>query len=421
LYVGVEDAKGGFLAANDAAGTGYSTDVPVTFRAPADGVCTIAVEDIARRGGADFVYGIRVEQNTPGLELNASAERFVAALGGNFSLKITAQRRGVNGPITLSLATDDGSPLPEGIRCEKNVIEKGKNDTQLQVFVPENVPAGTLYHLRILASAVEGERQIHAAVSPPKPDPNKPPTDAVLLALQSMPLAPRLLGETFPVCVGPEAPHFFSIAVTDPEVVLPTLVGKNSFVLRQTSLDPKFEGNAQLRFNGLPPGVEIKSEGGRGGRIKGQVDFICEVTGPENIATGTHAFELVASADFKGVHKDVRLASVPLKVVEPLGISGVMNGPLAPGGRQSLKVLATRYAEDESQPIHLRLANLPSGVSAPDSLQIPAGSNELTVELSASASLSQSGTDSVRISAWTRIKDVEVSVEAKPVPLEVRK
>lgn len=421
LYVGVEDAKGGFLSANDAAGTSSSNDVPVTFRAPADGVCKIAVEDIARRGGREFIYGIRVEQNTPGLELTASVERFVAALGGNFSLKITAQRRGVNGPITLSLATDDGSPLPEGIRCEKNIIEKGKNDTQLQVFVPENVPSGTLYHLRILGSAVEGERQIQAAVSPPKPDPNKPPTDTVLLALQSMPLAPRLLGETFPVCVGPEAPHFFSIAVTDREVVLPTLVGKNSFVVRQTSLDPKFDGNAQLSFSGLPPGVEIKSEAGRGGRIAGQVDFICEIKGPPDLPLASHVFEILAGGDFKGVHKEVRLSKVKLRVAKPLAIAAAPPAALAPGGKRILKITATRYELTDPQPIQVSLLQLPQGISGPQQVTIAPGSSEAELELTAEPNTPEGKSGTLRLAATTRVNGAEVSLQSEPIPLEVKK
>jgi hypothetical protein len=343
----------------------------------------------------------------------------VAALGGNFSLKITAQRRGVNGPITLSLATDDGSPLPEGIRCEKNVIEKGKNDTQMQVFVPENVPVGTLYHLRILASAVEGERPILAAVSPPKPDPNKPPTDAALLALQSMPLAPRLLGETFPVCVGPEAPHFFSIAVTDPEVVLPALVGKNSFVVRQTSLDPKFEGDAQLRFKGLPPGVEIKSEGGRGGRIAGQVDFICEITGPPDLPLGSHMFEILAGGDFKGVHKEVRLSNVKLRVTKPLAIAAAPAAALAPGAKRILKITATRYELTDPQPIQVSLRNLPPGISGPPQVIIAPGSTETEVELTAGPNAPAGKTDSLRLAATTLVNGTEVSVQSEPIPLEV--
>jgi hypothetical protein len=275
--------------------------------------------------------------------------------------------------------------------------------------------------VRITGSAQEGEQLLSAAASGPKAETNKPPKDQVSAALLSMPFPPRLLRETFPICVGPDAPDFFKIELTSAVVDLPRLVGRHSFVVRQTSLDEAFDANAQLKFAGLPEGVTIKSESGRGGRIKGQVDFICEITGPEMIAAGTHAFEILASADFKGVHKEVRLPSVPLRVVQPLGIAGVMSGPLAPGGSQKLKIVATRYAENDQQPITVRLSNLPSGISGPDSLQIPPGQTELTVELRAAPNLTDHCSDSLVVSGVTRIKDADVSAETTPVRLEVKK
>lgn len=422
LYVAVTDGNGAVLAENDAGAAGVQSDVPLSFKAPRDGMYKIEIEDLARRGGADFVYGLRLEKNgAKGFDLSAVSDRFLASKGGSFSTKITAQRRGVKGPITLELLSGDGKPLPAEFRLGQNIIAKDKNDTMLQVFVPGGVPSGTFYHVKIVGKANEGGEVLCAVAAGPKADASKVQKEPVAQALLSMPFPPRLLRESFSICVGPEAPDFFKIELTSPAVELPRLVGKHSFVVRQTALDPAFEGNAQFKFVGLPEGVAIRAEPGRGGRIKGQVDFICEVTGPENIAVGTHVFELVASADFKGVHKDVRLASVPLNVVQPLGLSGVISGPLAAGGRQKLKIVATRYAEDEAQPIHVRLANLPEGISGPDSLQIPSGENELTVELSASASPSANGSDSLLISGSTRIKDVEISVEAKPVLLESRK
>jgi len=422
LYVAAADEKGVILAENDAGAAGVQSDVPLTFKAPKNGWYRIQVEDLARRGGPDFVYALRFERaGSNSFELSAASDRFLAAKGGSFATKITAQRRGVNGPITLELASGDGRLLPTEMRLEQNVIEKGKNETMLQVFVPGDVPSGTFYHVRILGKAQEGEAVLSAVATGPKADANKGQKEQVSVALLSMPFPPRILRETFPVCVGPEAPDFFKIELTSPAVELPRLVGKRSFVVRQTAVDGAFEGNAQLTFSGLPEGVSIRAEQGRGGRIKGQVDFICEVTGPENIAAGTHTFEVVASADFKGVHKEVRLPKVPLRVVQPLGLSGVMGGPLAPGGRQKLKIAATRYAEEESHPIRLQIKNLPDGVSGPGSVEIPAGANELTVELSAAAGLPDRRLDSLLISAVTRIKDADVSVDSTPVPLEVKK
>ena len=422
LYVAATDEKGAILAENDAGATGVQSDVALNFRVPRDGTYTICIEDVARRGGPDFVYGVRVEKGgSSGFDLSTASDRFLAPKGGSFTTKVTAQRRGANGPITLGVASGDGRPLPPEIRLEQHIIEKGKNDTMLKISVPGGVPSGTIYHVRITGSAQEGEQLLSAVASGPKAEANKAPKDQVSATLLSMPFPPRLLRETFPICVGPDAPDFFKIELTSTGVDLPRLVGKHSFVVRQISLDETFDANAQLKFEGLPEGVSIRTESGRGGRIKGQVDFICEITGPETIAAGTHSFQITASADFKGVHKEVRLPSVPLRVVQPLGIAGVMSGPLVPGGSQKLRIVAKRYAENDPQPITVRLSNFPAGISGPDSLQIPPGETELTVEVRAVANLADQCSDSLVLSGVTRIKDADVSSETAPVRLEIKK
>jgi hypothetical protein len=421
LYLGVEDGKGKFIASNDTAGATTSNDMALTFRAPADGACRVSVEDMARRGGDEFIYGIRVEKSAPGFDLTAGGDRFVAPRGGSFSTKITAQRRGVNGPITLELVSEDALPPPGGFHLEQNIIEKGRNETQLKVIAPAGVPSGTLYQVRIIGHATEGGAQYDASASPPKGDPKKPAKDQIMAALISMPQPPRLLRETFPICVGPEAPDFFSIELTAGGVDLPAIVGKSSFVVRQKSIDPSYAGDARLKFEGLPPGITITSGPGRGGRINGQVDFICEVTGAEGIAPGVHAFDIVASGELKGAQKEVRLAEVPLRVVKPLGIAGAVASPIAPGEKQKLKITAARYDTENPQPIDVTLRHFPTGITGPEKVTIAPGDTEAVVELTAEAGAAEGQSDTFVLGATTRVKGMDVAVESSPIRLEVRK
>jgi hypothetical protein len=418
LYLGVDDGKGKFLASNDNAGLGPSNDLPLTFRAPADGACRVSIEDMGHHGGAEFVYGLRVERSAAGFDLTCAADRFAASRGGSFDTKVTAQRRAVNGPITLELVSGDALPLPAGFHCEQNVIEKGKNDTLLKVTVPENVPSGTFYHVRIVGRASEDGVQFEAAVSPPKADPRKLPKET---ALTSMPQPPRLLCETFPICVGPEAPDFFTIELTTDGVNLPTIVGSSRFVVRETSIDRSYAGDVELKFVGLPPGVAVKTENGRGGRITGQVDFICDITGPGDLAPGVHAIDIIAAGEHKGVRKEVRLAKVPLRVVKPLGIAGAATAPIAPGGKQKFKMTAIRYDPADPQPIDVTLRDLPSGITGPGKVTIAPGETEAVVELVADGGAAEGKFDSVVLAATTRVKGMEVAVESAPVHLEVRK
>ncbi len=420
LYLSVEDAKGAFVASNETVSPASATDYTLGFKAPADGLYRVRVEDMARRGGAQFVYAVRAERSTRGFDLNASSERFVAARGGSFSTKITAQRRGVSEAITLELVSADHAALPAGFRLEQNVIEKDKNETVLQVFAPADVAPGNVYHVRIIGRAAQKEETFSAVVAPPKLDVTKAQKDALLAALISMPQPPRLLREGFPVCVGPEPPDFFRVELTSEPVVLPRLVGKGAFVLRQTAIDPDFAGNAQFKFAGLPEGVSIRSEAGRGGRIKGQVDFICEVTGPVALAAGTHAFEVVASAEFKGVQKQVHLRGVRLNVVAPLEISARVEGGTAPSTKGRLRVRATRYDAQNAQPVRVSVRNYPAHVSGPESVTIGPGDTEASIEFLVGADAVPGRFESLLVSALTSVQGMEVGAEFGPVLLEVK-
>ena len=236
-----------------------------------------------------------------------------------------------------------------------------------------------------------------------------------------MPQPPRLLCETFPICVGPEAPAFFTMELTTDGVNLPAIVGSSRFVVRETSIDRSYDGFVELKFEGLPPGVAIKPENGRGGRITGQVDFICDITGPADLAPGVHAFDIIAAGEHKGVRKEVRLAKVPLRVVKPLGIAGAATAPIAPGGKQKFKVTAIRYETVDPQPIDVTLRALPSGITGPGKVTIAPGDTEAEVELVADGGAAEGKFATLVLAATTRVKGMEVAVESAPVHLEVRK
>lgn len=421
LYVAVYDEAGGFVAENDTAGTGTAHEMPLKFKALKDGVYQVVAEDVARRSGPDFNYGIRLERSELDFELASSSDRFVAPRGGSFSTKITAQRKGVNGPISIALVTSDGTPPPTGFQLEQNVIEKGKNDTQLKVTVPKDVSTGTLYHLRMIGTAEEGGKKMNVTVSPPKADPNKPSTEAISVSLQAMPQPPRLLTETFPVCVGPDAPDFFSIELTDSGVRLPNVIGKASFVLRQKALDSKYEGSAQFKFEGLPQGVTVQSGQARGGRINGQVDFICEVSAPPDIAVGSHTFEIIATADHKGVQKEVRLKKVPLHIVKPLELTAATEAPISPGKKQALKITLTRYDKTDPQPVEVALQQLPDGITGPSKVTLQPHQSEVLVELEACEAATEGQYETFSLHATTRVSNVDVAVQSLPIRLEIKK
>jgi hypothetical protein len=105
----------------------------VAFAAPADGVYRLCAEDLNRGGGAAAVYRLEVERGAGDFVLSTETERVEAAAGGSFRLKVKAERRGYDGPITLSPA------LPiEGMRVKNETIAAGGKalETEMEVTLP---------------------------------------------------------------------------------------------------------------------------------------------------------------------------------------------------------------------------------------------------------------------------------------------
>ena len=424
LYVAIEDEKGNIVASNDGAGNQAGTETATSFKTPRDGAFRIVCEDAAQRGGPEYGFGLRVERSDRGFALSIAGERFVVGRGGSFSAKVTAKRHSGNEAIRLELVNGEDGPLPPGFSIEQNMIEKGKNDTLLKIKAPVDFVPGALFHVRVIGHMKDGSEEFTAAAALPQsnPDAKKDKSDHVTKMLHAMPQVPRLLRETVAICVGPEAPDFFSLQLTTGEVDLPTILGKNTFVIRQMALDSSFTQSVELKFEGLPPGISIQHSGGRGGRIKDQTDFVCEITGGSEMLLGLHSFKVIGVGTHKGVTKEVRLGNVPLRIVKPLGISAELEGTLEPNGKAKVKVTATRFGDlADAQPIDVELKHLPVGITTAGKTTIPAGKSEIEIDVDADEKTAPGVFDNIQVLATTTVKGSAVSVEGAHLRIEVKK
>jgi hypothetical protein len=425
LHFSIHHADGTLLTANDPQGQNLEADAPLSFKAPKDGLYQLRVEDAARRGHPSLIYAFHFLKNPAPFEISVASDRFIAPKGGSFTSKVTAQRKGMNEPITVHVEGFGQTPLPHGTRFENNVIEKGKNDTTLRVTLPNGLPEGSVQHIQFRATAHDKDTEWSALASL-KADGkknNQKKTDALTLALAAMPQPPRRLTEAFPLCVGPEAPDFFKIELTDRGALLPRSLGKSQFVLRQTALDKSFDGNAQIRFENLPEGITITSSGARGGRIAGQVDFVCDVNGPTEPASSELSFDIVASADFKGAFKEVRLKKVPLHLVEPVEIAASLPPtPLKPGSSTTLTLNITRHDAANPTAVEIALEGLPPGITPELPLKpLPAGESSLTVPLTISPNANE-GTHQGLVAIATSIAGGKpTKSRSTPIQLEIKR
>ena len=80
---------------------------------------TLAIEDLAQRGGPQYGYRIRVRKVAEDFRLALASPLVNIPAGGTAIVVVGADRRGYNGPIQLSIAD-----LPKGIHVEGGFIPR---------------------------------------------------------------------------------------------------------------------------------------------------------------------------------------------------------------------------------------------------------------------------------------------------------
>lgn len=154
--VRVLDASGKELAKSEA---GETTDPPaLAFTPPADGVYAVSVTEKFRRPvGANFVFRLRVlvgeEPVAPGVKLAVATDIVTVPRGGNFKVKVTAERvGGFRGAVMLT--ADD---LPKGIEAKPVTILANQTSAELTFTAAQNALIAA-HPLRISGLGVIGPR-----------------------------------------------------------------------------------------------------------------------------------------------------------------------------------------------------------------------------------------------------------------------
>lgn len=153
-------------------------DPLVEFTAPAEGDFVLSLDDLHKRGGANFAYRIELAPRVPQFELIAQPGREppqpnqnrqaqgqqilqefngqgTGALsldrGGSGTIVVLAQRSGYDGPIRLGV-----EGLPEGVEAAETVIPAGQNQAVINCNAGFDAPS-TAAFIRILGNADDGQ------------------------------------------------------------------------------------------------------------------------------------------------------------------------------------------------------------------------------------------------------------------------
>lgn len=293
LFIRLESATGALLAESDASSTN-DVALDVTFKQ--DGPVRLAVEDLLRRGGPEFAYRLRVEPFTPGFTLHAETNRFSPPQGGVFVTKVTAQRRGYNGPIALALSGEAGRfPLVS------NVIAQGKSETVVRATVPDDVSPGTLLAFSLTGHATNENLALTATAS----------TRGTLAATwPTVPFPPAELDGILAVGVGPRLPDFFQLALAPNVVQFPAAGGKASFTVRVTGTDKAFNTKVEFAFERLPDGLTARLTK----EANGAGDYTVELSSTAAVPPGEREFQITGTGTWRDQTRRVTLAKVPLHI-----------------------------------------------------------------------------------------------------------
>ena len=393
VAISVHDTAGKLLASVRKAGPSGSS---LTWTAPKDGRYEIRLAELVGRAGPEFGYHVSIEEQRPDFALAVEKDSSILPQNGYAILKVTAQRRGFNGPIRLAV-----SGLGESVELGNAIIEEKSNSTRLKVYSPSGLSPGQTQAIEITGIATVDDNPVVRYAST---------TAAIRKALPRATYPPVGLDRMVALSIGPEIPDFFDLALDGGEILFPRLVGEVYFTVRVKDRDKGFKDPVSISVVGLPPGFSA-SGGDRPVSRSENNEYRFQLRGPSAIVTSVGLVQIVGEASFKGQTKEVTLAKVPFRVIEPLLITATCDTRLTQGSKGRLKLQARRFvprAGGDKAPIHITFESLPPGVRLPESITIPAGQDQATVEYSIADNANV--TSPPRVKATTVVAGQTVSV-----------
>ncbi|MEZ6043269.1 MAG: PPC domain-containing protein [Planctomycetaceae bacterium] len=131
---------------------------------PADGKYTVEVRDVHLRGGAEFVYGLKVLRAEPDFELVMDSDKSWLTPGTNAALFVRAVRKnGFTGPIELHV---DG--LPDGVTAACGIIQEGKGVDGCIILTADPAAVPLAANIRVRGTGqrvIEGQEPVELDVN----------------------------------------------------------------------------------------------------------------------------------------------------------------------------------------------------------------------------------------------------------------
>jgi hypothetical protein len=364
LMLKIVNAQGGDVVVIDDTGTDEGI---VDFNVPADGDYTLVVEDLHKRGGTDLAYRVAVRPFADKLKLVALADTLNVQAGGLLAVQVNAVRGPFAGPITLAL---EGAP--DGMVATPVVMGPGRNSVTMTIACAATVPAGKVYGLRIVGTTALNGQEVKSVASV---------TDVYKGVLGGNPFPPAWLeGRAF---AGVAPAPLFTLANSAPEIIFGKDLSATVKIVATRKAD--FAEDIALAIqpaqDGVPAGITPALKPIAKGTNEIEISFAANNGAP----LGQFSVVLVGTGKAGNVTSVQPIPALLLSLKAPFELkTEIPDGKIAKGQTVKVKVTAVRNPA-YAGPINLAFQNLPAGITPMAGAMIPAGQNEVLVDLVAAA------------------------------------
>lgn len=195
--------------------TTYAIEANFSFTARFDGVHSLLVSDLSRRGGSAFAYRVDVKNSGPQLRLESEVARLTVPQQSFQPLPLKITRSGFSGPIQLSLIG-----APEGVTLQPSTVPEEASEFVCRLTATDKATVG-LATIQILGRFQKDDVSVEAVASThPLIDRQIRNKDRILHALRAdQRRLPFSLSNRIALQVTPPSP--FDFELPNQEVLLP--------------------------------------------------------------------------------------------------------------------------------------------------------------------------------------------------------
>jgi hypothetical protein len=320
---------------------------------------TLVIRDLEGRGGIGFPYRIVVEPLFPDFQLVSNESELSVPRGGTAAVEVTVQRRGLSGPITVTVADP-----PAGLNVRPGVIAAGQT-TGVVSFSAATDAAFPAAPIKLVARAQGVNGPFERLAFKPVVYAQQPPLPTCTITEYGLVIAPALAQP---------------VTLDTPSASIEVAHGLSATIPVKVTRTKGWDGALVISPLSLPPGLTIADATIAEKAAEGKVAVKTAVSVP----LGTMTIGLHAKGKFDGAERTFALPAVTLAVVPPATVElAAPSLEIKPGATALVNGKIVRKGSFDG-PVTVTINGLPTGLKA-EPVIMPAATADFAVKIVADA------------------------------------